>query len=582
MNSKPDKNETGITRYLRTLWHSRRLRSRDWRTRQAAVQALATIGGSRVVELLLLVLDDDTGFVVNCTVEALGNSGDSRVVEPLIDFLKRPERDLYFSHVAAIRALGKLGDSRAINVLKGMLRSDHGVVRRAAALSLANLGESQWATWFLGEHEDFRRLGSSVDPLAFDILVSTLQNGAGAQHRAPAVVGLLKCGGARAYDHLVTALWDLDTKVRVAATESLGELGDRRAIEPLIEVLCGDCREKAATSLAKLGQPHWASWIRGEPSDFDRLAASGNSNARLILLKTLDPGMHLEGSKRSPCRLTPLSSADKNQIISIFKNQEAEWLPVLLDAFLQPTNDEAVLVDVLRSFNTPSAIEQMITYLSVLSQHPKLPCGLESRVSRNVLEYVRSEIPLKERKYLGPSLLQSLRDEDFSIRAQAARILSQKGDQRCSELLLNIVARPMLETKAAIRKYGNLYFAPDRDMVTIVVVALCSDSSPATRQCLERIIRHTRCQWHIEGVDEQVTQTLANIGMPESIGAICERLRAPDLLHHHIYDLHRGDAKWVMDETKKRVNTIVRHLSVLISCIREKNMLTREHYDHIS
>ncbi|MBP7830680.1 MAG: HEAT repeat domain-containing protein [Kiritimatiellae bacterium] len=569
---------TGIARYLSTLWYSRRLRSRDCRIREAAVRGLATTGSTRLIDLLLPTLDDDDGVVVNSAINALGNSGDTRAAEALIHFLKRPERDRCCNHTGAIDALGKLGDKRAIDVLRGILGSEDASKRRAAASSLAELGELQWKTWIRGEDLDFRRLGLSNHPQAVDLLVSTLQNSHWANDRAQAVFGLLKCGGAQAYSHLIAALQDPDLVVRMAAADALGELGDNRATEHLIDVLDGDIRLNAAGALAKLGEPQWASWIRGESDDIDRLSASGDSRARAILFKMLTWSSPFRPGWGGSCR--PLTEIDRNRIIGIFQKHETEWLPLLLDAFHQSNCNEPVLVEVLRSFTTQSAIEQIIASLSVLSQNAGTDYSHGSRVSHKVIEYVRSRARLDRFKDSSPTLLQSLQDEDFSIRARAARLLSQKGDPRCAELLLNIIARPTLEKIANDSRYVNRHFEPDSDMVTIVVEVLCSDCSPETRQCLERIVRHNHYRWHIESVDEKVTYALAKIGMPESVHAICERLRDAGLMRLHISDVkHAG---WVMDITEARVKAIVRHLSALLECIRQKGMLSQHHYDEIS
>jgi HEAT repeat protein len=71
-------------------------------------------------------------------------------------------------------------------------------------------------------------------------------------NRIEAVQALAKTCDTRATDTLLSALRDEDATVRVAAAEALGRLGNRDAIEPMIEVLLADkdWRVRATLGLA--------------------------------------------------------------------------------------------------------------------------------------------------------------------------------------------------------------------------------------------------------------------------------------------------------------------------------------------
>ncbi|MCU0632783.1 MAG: HEAT repeat domain-containing protein [Methanolinea sp.] len=64
--------------------------------------------------------------------------------------------------------------------------------------------------------------------------------------------------GQPAVDFLLLALKDEDKRVRIAAAHVLGEIGDRRSVEPLISMLADhdrDIRFISASALGRIGDP---------------------------------------------------------------------------------------------------------------------------------------------------------------------------------------------------------------------------------------------------------------------------------------------------------------------------------------
>jgi len=81
-------------------------------------------------------------------------------------------------------------------------------------------------------------------------------------------------GDQRAVDPLIQALQDEDSYIREAAAEALGDIGDTRAIDPLIEFLKDDdsgVRTEAAISLVKLGRTEYFDLIIQALQDYDSL-----------------------------------------------------------------------------------------------------------------------------------------------------------------------------------------------------------------------------------------------------------------------------------------------------------------------
>ena len=183
------------------------LKDSDSDVRKSAVQVLASIGAACAVEPLFAALKDSHEGVRRAAAEALGRIGDARAVEPLISMLNAEDK--------------KDGDKHA---------------RRAAADALTKIGwrpgKDQVSVAYWGAKEQWWECIGIGAP-AVDPLIDALRGGS-----AVAASALGQIGDARAVEPLIAALVDERQTVRAeAAAEALGRIGDARAIEPLIAVV---------------------------------------------------------------------------------------------------------------------------------------------------------------------------------------------------------------------------------------------------------------------------------------------------------------------------------------------------------
>jgi HEAT repeat protein len=158
-------------------------------------------------------------------------------VPPLIQALGDRDRDV---RVAACRALGAIGDGQAVPALSVWTHAG----RRVAQEALQQMGQAPLP---LPE-----ALAQVVAQGAWGVLVRALPHEA---VRA-AVVEL----GTPAVPHLIQALRDGNSYVRVAACRALGAIGDRQAVPPLIQALGDrdrdrDVRAAACWALGQIGDP---------------------------------------------------------------------------------------------------------------------------------------------------------------------------------------------------------------------------------------------------------------------------------------------------------------------------------------
>jgi len=124
-------------------------------------------------------LGDPDEIVRKSAAWALGEIGDVKAVDPLIDALKDEEEEVRQS---AAYALGKIGDAKAVDPLIDALKDEEGEVRERAA-------------WALGE-----------------------------------------IGDGKAVDALINALKDQEANV-LNSVDALGKIGDKRAVPELVTFL---------------------------------------------------------------------------------------------------------------------------------------------------------------------------------------------------------------------------------------------------------------------------------------------------------------------------------------------------------
>lgn len=160
-----------------------------------AQNALVRIGPPAVEPLVAILNDKNTYKAARYqVVEALGQIGDKRAVEPLLGAFYN-DSDVRGS---AATALGKLNDVRAVNSLIATLQKDNDFFKRKDAAMA---------------------LGQFHDPHAQQALIAALQDDSG-----------IKGYGT----------------VRTTAAEVLGKIGDEQAMEPLIALLRNEAMQAAA------------------------------------------------------------------------------------------------------------------------------------------------------------------------------------------------------------------------------------------------------------------------------------------------------------------------------------------------
>lgn len=206
------------------------LADRNAAVSEGAGWALRKIEGSQATESLIELLEDENSSMRIGAARALGNGQDGRAVVPLIGALQ--DENISVGAEAAA-SLGKLNDTRAIGPLIEALDENETPLQKTAAASLARIGEP------------------AVEPLIQALAGDKSERGAAAW-------ALGEIGNVRAAEPLMQLFKSSDEKTRKNVVEALARLNDTGSVEQMIQILAdrqekSDLRMDAASALGALG-----------------------------------------------------------------------------------------------------------------------------------------------------------------------------------------------------------------------------------------------------------------------------------------------------------------------------------------
>ena len=203
------------------------LKDSDRAVRTAAITSLTAIGEPAIVPLGHCLQDADPN-VQESAACILAKIGDHQVLESLISALLNSN---WIVRSQAARALGRIGDPKAVDTLILLLQDKVPAVRDEASAAITTLGEP------------------SIPPL----LEALSHKEWKVRLRATEALALLKPQAA-VEPLLVLMEHDPDTAVRQDAIRALGEIGDARAVEPLLKALDQtSLKPLAISALGKIG-----------------------------------------------------------------------------------------------------------------------------------------------------------------------------------------------------------------------------------------------------------------------------------------------------------------------------------------
>jgi HEAT repeat protein len=284
------------------------LADQDADVRSGSAKSLGLLHATEAVEPLLNALEDENHGVRASAARSLGALADARAVVPLVIAL----RDGYAAvREASSDSLGSIG-APALDLLISALKDSDGAVRKGASEALIVMGGPACealvaalrdpqlrgiAGGMLGQIGGTRAVEPLVAALSddndqvsraaadtLDLLAWSPDSGEGGAAYWAAKGQWQKCVeiGRPAVEPLIGALKHHDPAVRQLAARALGDIGDTRAVEPLIAAMRGreDLRAIAATALGQIDD------IRAEEPLLAALK-DGASNVRAAAARAL-------------------------------------------------------------------------------------------------------------------------------------------------------------------------------------------------------------------------------------------------------------------------------------------------------
>lgn len=197
------------------------LKDKRWRVREQAAKTLGELRDPQAVQGLILVCRDRDGAVKSAAAEALGKIGDARAVPTLIKLFKDTSKIVRETAGTALMYIGK----ESIDALLESLKDPHFVVRCHGVRALGGMTTD----YQMGKV--WNREGRVVDAL-----IEMLKDPDRAV-REDATIALGNIGDPRAVDALMEAM--KDGAVKRHAIASLGMIGDPKAFPPVLDALKG-------------------------------------------------------------------------------------------------------------------------------------------------------------------------------------------------------------------------------------------------------------------------------------------------------------------------------------------------------
>ncbi|HEX2618608.1 MAG TPA: HEAT repeat domain-containing protein [Phototrophicaceae bacterium] len=243
-----------------------------------AIGALAKLKAFAAVDRLVELLQDDDEYIQHVAAEALGEIGDERALNPLIDDLKRHKHNVY-AVSAALRRFGALAVDKLIMVLED---ENSQKVHHLVMMDLSFIGDRRAVLPILKRLEqttDNRIQSSAISALSMLKAEETLEAINRVMHttqditlRYTAAKAIGEIGGEKAFKILSDAYETGSFEVQHCAVLAMGSLSEVPNIQLLLNALTSPnhyLRSGAAVTFGNLRDVRAVDALRVAQNDLD-------------------------------------------------------------------------------------------------------------------------------------------------------------------------------------------------------------------------------------------------------------------------------------------------------------------------
>ncbi len=446
--------------------------------RAKAAEALGGSGDRRVVPQLIAVLTDEFSVVRGAAATALGKLHDKQALAALIALVQDPDTGI---EIRAVEALGNLGDVGAVGALTAALQPSHTpILRTAAVTALSKIPAPQSGAALLGALTD---PAASVRIAAITALVQLHNQAAGKALaaclqdtdpgvRATAVTALGNLRDPSAFAALAARQRDGDASVQIAAITALSKLPEPKVIPLLLPLVNTgdnmDIRLAAAGGLGRLRAPQAIPELLTLLNAIDRDTQDSSPDKKIVKLNRVasalqrigEPTMRAALAAFRDCHTAPADEQHVRQNLQALQN----WGHVLDNGWCQSREMKQALVDLLATPQYAVASRQLL--------YPwrswRLVDPVAGVMTDNNFELIAVYLPLLQREGWLNELngngarqtvetidpfLAGLKDPNPETRKRNATTLGNLGDGRAVPALLDLLQN---DTDAGVREYVAL------------------------------------------------------------------------------------------------------------------------------
>lgn len=215
--------------------------------RKYAAKALTQIDNERVIEPLIEAIDDDSFYVRRSVAKSLGILGDIRAVEPLCNCLKDQNATV---RISAAVSLGYINSDDSVDDLIDCLGDrNHEVVKIVENTIIKLKGEEFLEEIKISKKSNEDSNQTALNKEEFLVLIDNIfDDDPDVRVEAAQKFGDIK--HEKSAEYLLKALKDSDEDVVIAAVISLGKLGFPNTIKPIISLLKCSLSVRAAAEEA--------------------------------------------------------------------------------------------------------------------------------------------------------------------------------------------------------------------------------------------------------------------------------------------------------------------------------------------
>ena len=337
--------------------------------RELATKLLEPLDDLRAVEPIIQVTDDESKYVREIAIWALGQLGGSEAIQKLATMLT----ESVYPSSSVSSALVEIGEP-ALDSLVSAIQSENERVSNAAVRIIKNIGGNK-AIKILYQFIDDGR------PTVRSIIVSAL--------------GELEA--IEAIDGIIRSLKDENSTTQYEAIRALGILKDERAVEPLFGMLLASdkyVRSEATEVLDLLGwkpsNPEETAWYLYAKGDWEKLVAMGETAVETMLRVMDDDDAYLRGEFLESISKAHVSFTDPRIVESILK--------IYADKELSDSHKEAI--EALGGIENEQVVEPLLQIYILEKDNYAQKAAFKSikRLARSDVGVADTLIPMMKEK----------------------------------------------------------------------------------------------------------------------------------------------------------------------------------------